>query len=149
MTPAMRSILTLPALALGLAACDSAPEPSAARPATQAATTIAPAEPQGPVTRFDGRYVGKLTLSPDRTLTCPKNEGNNRVLTVRQGRASLLVVPESRLTLHGNVRPDGSLAVHDMVDRSITVTGSFDERRFDGLYRNGVCRYSVQLTRRD
>jgi hypothetical protein len=101
------------------------------------------------VTRHDGRYIGSLTLNADRTRACPAATGDDKVLTVSQGRGGFIVNPVSRQTLLGTVRSDGTVRLTDMVDRSIAVTGSFDGNRFNGLYRNGLCSYVVVLTKRD
>ncbi len=142
----LRRTLALPA-ALLAAACAAAPEPS--RNAAPARPAAEPARPAGPVTAFDGRYVGTLTLNPDRTRRCQAAPNAEREITVSQGRASFLVAPEIRQTLTGAVAPDGSARMAAAIDRSIATTGVFTRDRFLGEYRNGLCSYAVTMRRVD
>ncbi|MFC7543574.1 hypothetical protein ACFQU2_34730 [Siccirubricoccus deserti] len=56
-----------------------------------------------------------MSLNPDRTRTCPAGPAGQRELVVRQGRASLLLNPQTRQTLTGTVGAEGSVR---MADRS-------------------------------
>ena len=128
-----------------LAACAAEPPPRAAAPRTPS-TAAAPA---APVTRFDGRYAGPLALQPDRTRRCPEAPNVERELTVRNGRASLVLNPQVRQILTGTVGADGSVRVADSLDRTIATSGVFDGNGgFLGEHRNGLCSYSVRMTKR-
>ncbi|CAA9262901.1 MAG: hypothetical protein AVDCRST_MAG08-2732, partial [uncultured Acetobacteraceae bacterium] len=117
-----------------------APQARAAAPAAAA--------PAGPVTRFDGRYAGAFTLLPDRTRRCPEAPNVERELTVRNGRASLVFNPQVQQVLTGTVGADGSARMADSLDRAIATSGLFTEGGFRGEHRNGLCTYSVQMTKR-
>lgn len=146
MTPRILALLA----AAGLAACANetsipqAADTARARPAGQVA-----AAPAAPVTAFDGRYAGSFTLNPDRTRACPPAPVGEREITVRQGRASLLLNPQARQVLSGTVGASGDVRMADSLDRTIATTGLFAEGRFRGEHRNGLCTYAVAMTRRD
>jgi hypothetical protein len=109
--------------------------------------SAAPATPaaSGPVTTFDGRYRGAITLNPDRTRRCPDGAPDTE-MTVRGGRATLVVNPATRQTLTGTVGADGTVRLTDaLLDRSISTTGVFSTQGFVGEYRNGLCTYVVNL----
>lgn len=115
------------------------PHPAGQAPAAQAA----------PVTAFDGRYAGSLTLNPDRSRACPPAPAGEREMTVRQGRATLLMNPQTRQVLTGTVGADGDVRMADSLDRTIATSGLFTEGRFMGEHRYGLCSYAVTMTRRD
>jgi hypothetical protein len=125
-----------------LAACAAEPPPRAATP------TAATAPPAAPATRFDGRYAGTFALLPDRTRRCPEAPAGEREATVRNGRASLLFNPQVQQVLTGTVGADGSVRMADSLDRTIATSGLFTESGFRGEHRNGLCAYSVQMTKR-
>lgn len=133
-----------------LAACvnetviPAATEAQSGRPATAAA-----AAPAAPVTEFDGSYAGTFTLNPDRTRACPAAPAGERVITVRQGRASLLFNPETRQVLTGTVGASGDVRMADTLDRAIATTGIFAKDRFLGEHRNGVCTYATTMRKRN
>ena len=134
------------AVAALLAACAGDPPPAAQRTASPAAAAAAPA---GPVTRFDGRYVGVLALLPDRTRRCPEAPNIERELTVRNGRASLMLNPQVQQALTGAVDETGSVRMADSLDRTIATSGVFDgSGGFQGEHRNGLCGYSVRMNKR-
>ena len=142
----MRTLVRLAATAALLTACAGEPQPP---PATaQARATPAAAAPAGPVTRFDGRYAGTFALLPDRTRRCPEAPAGEREATVRNGRASLLFNPQVQQVLTGAVGADGSVRMADSLDRTIATSGLFTESGFRGEHRNGLCTYSVQMTKR-
>jgi hypothetical protein len=114
-----------------------------------AAAAAASSQPSALVTAFDGRYVGKFTLNPDRTRACPPAPNEERGITVRQGRATLLIDPPTRHVLTGTVGPAGDVRMADSLDRTIATTGVFDNGRFQGEHRNGLCSYAVSMTKRD
>lgn len=132
-----------------LAACvnetaiPEATDSSASRPAALHSQASAP------VTAFDGQYTGKLTLNPDRTRACPPAPAGERSITIRQGRATLLLNPETRQVLSGTVGTAGDVRMSDSLDRTIATTGVFSDGRFVGEYRNGLCTYAVSMTKRD
>ncbi|WP_149536212.1 hypothetical protein [Siccirubricoccus phaeus] len=135
----------LPFLALALAACaneTSIPEASSlgSQGAARAATPVA-----GPVTRYDGQYVGEVTLTIDRTRTCPQGMAGPREIQVQQGRASLVINPQTGMTLIGTVGADGSVRMAETLDRTIATSGAFNPEGFIGEYRYGLCNYSVQM----
>ena len=141
-----RHLSILPAL-LAAAACAGEAPPPAPRPAASAAPR--PAEASGPVTRFDGRYVGTLALQPDRTRRCPEAPAIERELTVRNGRASLMLNPQVQQALTGTVGENGSVRMADSLDRNIATSGVFDGNGgFQGEHRNGLCGYSVRMAKR-
>lgn len=129
-----------------LAACanEAPPAPTSARPSPAAA----PAAPALPNTRFDGRYAGTFALLPDRTRRCPEAPAGEREVTVRNGRASLLFNPQVQQVLTGAVGAEGSVRMADSLDRTIATSGLFTESGFRGEHRNGLCAYSVQMTKR-
>lgn len=141
----MRACLPLLVLALALVACadeTSIPEagtPGGPRPSAGAAP------PAGPVTRYDGRYAGELKLNPDRTRACPGSVAGDREISVRQGRAALVINPQTRQTLTGAVGADGSVRMTDSLDRTIATSGIFTAEGFLGEFRYGLCSYSVQM----
>lgn len=134
-----------------LAACAAEPPQPTPPPAAAAGASSPPpaaaAVPAGPVTEFDGRYVGRVTLNPDRTRACPPGPASEREIIVRQGRASFPINPEIRQTLAGTVARDGSARMTSMVDRSIATTGLFTHEGFIGEHRNGLCSYAVRMTK--
>lgn len=146
MRPA-RTYLPL-AVLLTLAACAEAPPapPPAATAGTPAASP--PRAPAGPVTEFDGRYAGKLELTPDRTRACPPAPAEEREITVQNGRATFLLNPQYRQTQNGTVGRDGSVRMSGIIDRTIATSGVFTGTGFIGEYRNGLCSYAVQMTKR-
>ncbi len=140
----MTPVPALLAAAVLLSACANNDPPAAA--ASRAPSTAAAA---APVTRFDGRYAGVLALQPDRTRRCPEAPNVERELTVRNGRASLVLNPQVRQILTGTVGADGSVRVADSLDRTIATSGTFDGNGgFLGEHRNGLCAYSVRMTNR-
>jgi hypothetical protein len=142
----------LGALAALAAACAEAPPaPISTTAATASAGSAAPAAapaPSGPVTRFDGRYAGPLTLNPDRTRACPAAPTGDREITVRNGRATLLLNPRVQQVQTGTVGADGSVRMTDSLDRTIATAGIFTESGFQGEYRNGLCSYAVLMPKR-
>ena len=122
---------------------------SLARCCSASARAAAPAAPAAPVTRFDGRYTGPLALLPDRTRRCPEAPLVERVITVRNGRAALALNPQVQQQLTGTVGADGSARMADSLDRTIATSGVFSENGFRGEHRNGLCSYSVRMTKRD
>ncbi len=133
-----------------LAACAAEQPPPAAATAAQprSVAPAAAAAPAAPVTRFDGRYAGAFTLLPDRTRRCPEAPAVERELTVRNGRASLMFNPQVQQVLTGAVGADGSARMADSLDRTIATSGLFTDSGFRGEHRNGLCAYSVQMTKR-
>ncbi len=140
----MTPVPALLAAAVLLSACANNDPPAAA--ASRAPSTAAAA---APVTRFDGRYAGVLALQPDRTRRCPEAPNIERELTVRNGRASLMLNPQVQQALTGTVGADGSVRMADSLDRTIATSGVFDGNGgFLGEHRNGLCGYSVRMTKR-
>jgi hypothetical protein len=132
----------------GLAACTNEtaiPQPTDAPAPRPAGAAAAPA---GPVTAFDGLYGGSFALNPDRTRACPPAPAGEREITVRGGRASLLLNPQTRQVLNGTVGAGGDVRMADTLDRAIATTGLFAEGRFLGEHRNGLCTYAVTMTKR-
>ncbi len=116
---------------------------SAARPSPAAEARPAAA----PVTTFDGRYTGLLTLNPDRTRECPAAPAEEREITVRQGRATFTVNPAVAFTQTGTVGAEGAVRMSGTLDRAIATTGLFTDGLFLGEYRNGRCSYAIRMTR--
>ncbi len=140
-----RRLSILPAL-LAAVACAGGEEP---RPAPRASAPAAPrAKAFGPATGFDGRYVGTLALQPDRTRRCPEPPNTERELLVRNGRASFMFNPQVQQVLTGTVGADGSVRMADSLDRTIATSGVLSDQGFRGEHRNGLCSYSVQMTKR-
>ena len=141
------SILLAP---LAAAACaggeQSAQAPRAAAAPAEASRPAAQAT--GPVTRFDGRYVGTLALQPDRTKRCPEPTNIERELLVQNGRARFMFNPQVQQVLTGTVGQDGSVRMADSLDRTIATSGVLNEQGFRGEHRNGLCSYSVQMAKR-
>jgi hypothetical protein len=132
-----------------LAACQAEtppPPPPAARSAAAPRAAADPAQ-TGPVTAFDGRYSGTMTLNPDRTRLCQPAPAGELEITVRQGQASFVVNPATRQTLSGGVGRDGQARMSDVVDRAIATSGVFTPRGFIGEHRNGPCSYAVNMRR--
>ncbi len=135
-----RRLSILPALLAAACAGGEEPRPAAAaRPARASG---------GPVTQFDGRYVGTLALQPDRTRRCPEPPNIERELLVQNGRARFMFNPQVQQALTGTVGEDGSVRMADSLDRTIATSGVLSEGGFRGEHRNGLCSYSVQMTKR-
>ena len=122
------------------------PEATDTAAAKSAAATASP--PSAPVTAFDGTYVGRITLNPDRTRACPPTPQEERSITVRQGRATFLIEPAVRHVLSGAVGASGDVRMADSLDRTIATTGIFANNRFQGEHRNGLCTYTVLMNKR-
>lgn len=133
-------------LLLALGAC-APEEPLAPLPSGGRLATAEPARGAGPgpVTSFDGRYTGPVTLNPDRTRLCRPAPTGEVELVVTQGRARFLFDPALRQTLSGTVGRDGSIRMADIVDNSIATAGVFTDHSFIGEHRNGRCSYAVTL----
>ena len=141
-----------PAAFLGLLALAGCTNESAIPDATSfrnSGTAGPAASPPARVTSFDGRYTGVITLNPDRTRECPRAPVQEREIAVRQGRATLLLNPQTRQTQSGVVGAEGSLRMVDSLDRTIATTGQFADGIFLGEYRNGLCSYALRMTKRD
>lgn len=136
----------LPILLAALGAC-AAEEPLAPLPSGGRLATAEPARGAGPVTGFDGRYTGSVTLNPDRSRVCRPAPTGEVELVVAQGRARFLFDPALRQTLSGTVGRDGSIRMADIVDNSIATSGVFTDHSFIGEHRNGRCSYAVTLRR--
>lgn len=138
----------LPLLLAALGAC-AAEEPLAPLPSGGRLATAEPARGAGtgPVTSFDGRYTGTVSLNPDRSRVCRPAPTGEVELVVTQGRARFLFDPALRQTLSGTVGRDGSIRMSDIVDSSIATSGVFTENAFIGEHRNGRCSYAVTLRR--
>jgi hypothetical protein len=144
-----RRLPVLPALLAAAACAGGEAPPPASRAAAPAAAAAAPRPgASGPVTRFDGRYVGTFSLLPDRTRRCPEAPFVERELLVSNGRASLMFNPQVRQVLTGTVGEDGSVRMADSLDRTIATNGVLGEAGFRGEHRNGLCAYSVQMAKR-
>jgi hypothetical protein len=152
MTGSVTMTVRIPVLGLaGLALLAACAEPAATPPpatGTAAAAPAPPPPPRGPVTRFDGRYTGSVSLLPDRTRACPEGPTQEREITVRNGRAAFAFNPQTRQVLTGTVGPEGSSRMADQVDRTIATSGLFTENGFRGEHKNGLCHYAVQMTKR-
>ncbi len=132
-----------------LAACaneTALPEATSA-PSGTATARAAPAPSR--VTEFDGRWVGTVTLNPDRTRECPRAPSGEREITITQGRAVFALNPQIRQTQTGTVNADGSIRMVDALDRTIATAGLFADGLFQGEYRNGLCTYAVRLVKRN
>lgn len=135
--------LSLGLAGLLLAACEAPPLPPVA-------ATLPPRAAEAralPVDRFDGRYVGTMTLSPDRTRACPAASNEEREITVRNGRAVFGINPQGRQVLTGTIAPEGSVRMADSIDRNIATSGLFTATGFRGEHRSGLCTYAVQMTK--
>lgn len=138
------SILLAPLAAAACAGEQAAPPAPRAAPAASSRL----AQASGPVTKFDGRYVGTLALQPDRTRRCPEPANIERELLVSNGRARFNFNPQVQQVLTGTVGQDGSVRMADSLDRTIATSGVLNEQGFRGEHRNGLCSYSVQMTKR-
>lgn len=147
---ARRRCIPILAALLAASACAGEQAPPPARGATAPAEAAAsrPAQASGPVTKFDGRYVGTLALQPDRTRRCPEPPNIERELLVSNGRARFHFNPQVQQVLTGTVGQDGSVRMADSLDRTIATSGVLNEQGFRGEHRNGLCSYSVQMTKR-
>jgi hypothetical protein len=117
----------------------------------QARNSNAPARPAAPppkVKDFDGRWVGTVTLQPDRTRECPRAPSAEREINVTEGRAVFALNPQIRQSQSGFVGADGSVRMVDSLDRNIATTGLFADGLFQGEYRNGLCAYAVRMVKR-
>ncbi|WP_043359038.1 hypothetical protein [Belnapia sp. F-4-1] len=117
----------------------------------QARNSTAPARPAAPTTRvatFDGRWVGTITLQPDRTRECPRAPSGDREIAVTQGQAVFVLDQQIRQSQSGFVNADGSIRMVDSLDRTIATTGLFADGVFQGEYRNGLCAYAVRMVKR-
>jgi len=141
-----RHLSILPALLAAACAGGESPPPTPRAAAPAAASR--PAQASGPVTKFDGRYVGTLALQPDRTRRCPEPPNIERELFVQNGRARFNFNPQVQQVLTGTVGQDGSVRMADSLDRTIATSGVLNEQGFRGEHRNGLCSYSVQMTKR-
>jgi hypothetical protein len=56
--------------------------------------------------------------------------------------------PQVQQVLTGTVGADGSVRMADSLDRNIATSGIFTAENFRGEHRNGLCAYSVQMTKR-
>ena len=140
--------LSLIFLALGACANETSIPLATDTPSTRAAGAAAPAASSAPVTEFDGRYGGTVSLNPDRTRACPAGPTGQREIIVRQGRATLLLNPQTRQTLTGTVGVEGSVRMADSLDRNIATSGIFSPQGFLGEHRYGLCTYAVQMPKR-
>ncbi|MFC7473183.1 hypothetical protein ACFQS7_02390 [Dankookia sp. GCM10030260] len=133
-----------------LAACaNETTIPEATDNAAARTANASASKPSAPVTGFDGVYAGRLTLNPDRTRACRQPAPEDRTITVRQGRASFLIEPSVQHVLTGAVGTSGDVRMSDSLDRTIATTGVFDNGRFQGEHRNGLCSYTVLMNKRD
>ncbi len=97
-----------------------------------------------------GPADGPLALLLHGTRRCPEAPNVEREMTVRNGRASLVLNPRVQQVLTGTVGADGSVRVADSLDRTIATSGAFDgSGSFQGEHRSGLCAYSVRMTKRD
>jgi hypothetical protein len=145
----MRPFLPVIGLLLLAACANETALPEAG--SVQARNANAPARPVPPppkVTGFDGRWVGTITLQPDRTRECPRAPSGEREINVTQGRAVFALNPQIRQSQSGFVGADGSIRMVDSLDRTIATTGLFTDGLFQGEYRNGLCAYSVRMVKR-
>jgi hypothetical protein len=132
-----------------LAACaNETTIPEATDNATARTSAATASKPNVPVTAFDGVYAGRLTLNPDRTRACPVPAPEERTITIRQGRATFLLEPSVQHVLTGAVGAGGDVRMSDSLDRTIATTGIFDNGRFQGEHRNGMCSYTVLMNKR-
>ena len=147
------AVLPLGVLALGLLALlgctnESAIPEAGIAGSGGASRSASASRPPPRVVAFDGRWMGTITLNPDRTRECPRAPSQEREITVTQGRATLTLNPETRQTQTGLVAAEGSIRLVDSLDRSIATTGLFADGVFLGEYRNGLCSYAVRMTKR-
>jgi len=141
----MRPAMLLPCLLLLACANETAiPEATAPRPASAAV----PSAPPRPVTAHDGRYLGPVSLNPDRTRECPRPPAVDREISVVQGRATFRLDPDRGVVQSGTIGPEGSIRMADPVDRTIATTGVFADGIFLGTYRNGFCSYAIRAVKR-
>jgi hypothetical protein len=60
-----------------------------------------------------------------------------------------MINPQVQQALTGTVGADGSVRMADSLDRTIATSGVFDGNGgFQGEHRNGLCGYSVRMTKR-
>ena len=147
--PARTLFLALLAPCLLAACANETTIPEATDAAASRAAIAANSKPSAPVTAFDGRYAGNITLNPDRTRACPPSSQTERIITVSQGRAVFLIEPATRSVLTGAVGSSGDVRMSDSLDRTIATTGIFTNGRFQGEHRNGLCSYTVLMNKRD
>lgn len=141
------AVLALGLLAL-LGCTNESAIPEAGTAASGGASRTTASRPPPRVVAFDGRWIGTVTLNPDRTRECPRASTQEREITVTQGRATFLLNPETRQTQTGLVAAEGSVRLADSLDRAIATTGLFADGIFLGEYRNGLCTYTVRMTKR-
>ncbi|WP_043340549.1 hypothetical protein [Belnapia moabensis] len=145
----MRHTLSATCLLLLAACANETALPEASSVTARNATAPArPAPPAPKVTSFDGRWIGTITLQPDRTRECPRAPSGDREMTVTQGQAVFVLNPQIRQSQSGFVSADGSIRMVDSLDRTIATTGLFADGVFQGEYRNGLCAYAVRMVKR-
>jgi hypothetical protein len=133
-----------------LAGCADSPPPPPPPLRTAAPPAAGPAAPPaGASPLYDGNYAGQSVGEPDRTRACRPAPRAEVLMQVRGGQASLLVEPELRQVLTGTVLADGTARLVDRIDRTIVTTGQITNGVFAGYHRNGPCRYTLRLEKRN
>jgi hypothetical protein len=100
---------------------------------------------QGP-TRFDGQYVGRLSLDKVVSGDCTRPPpGALYPLTVSGGRVEFKYVPRFDTILRGSVAADGTFeASRRLRDGSVSMEGRIAAGTVTATIRSPSCRYTFQ-----
>jgi hypothetical protein len=100
---------------------------------------------QGP-TKFDGQYVGKLSLDKVVSGDCTRPPpGALYPLTVAGGRVEFKYVPRFDTILRGSIAADGTFeASRRLRDGSVNMEGRIEANRVTATIRSPSCRYTFR-----
>jgi hypothetical protein len=100
------------------------------------------AEAQGP-NRFDGQYVGKLTLEKVLSGDCTRPPlGALYPLTITGGRVEFKYLPRFDTILRGAVAADGTFEAQQRLrNGTVRMTGHIAANRVDATIRSPSCIY--------
>lgn len=110
------------------------------------AATLAPAaRAQGP-SRFDGQYVGRLTLDKVVSGDCTRPPlGALYPLNVSGGRVEFKYTPRFDTILRGSVAQDGTFVASQQVrGGAVVMTGRLEANRVHATIRSPSCLYTFK-----
>jgi hypothetical protein len=115
-------------------------------PALLLAVALAGAAGAQEPSRFDGRYVGKLTLDKVLSGDCTRPPlGALYPLTVAGGRVEFKYVPRFDTILRGTVGANGSFTAAQRLRNGIVrMTGQIEAKRIAATIRSPSCIYSFK-----
>jgi hypothetical protein len=110
-----------------------------------AATVASAATAQG-VNRFDGQYVGELTLTGIVGGDCTRPPvGAMYPLKVRGGQVEFKYVPRFDTTLTGTVDRDGNIKAGRRLRHGfVTMTGRIEGRKLTAYIASPSCNYTFK-----